>query len=114
LVAFRSSLSTDNKLIVLLAATVLAAPHSGPYDATLLAVAVVLWLAASIDAPRFRDWLIGLGIWMVPLLSPAVYVPAGRLSPLLTVALIGLVFGALRSPARSGGPAIPASSTRGA
>jgi hypothetical protein len=114
LVAFRSSLSTDNKLIVLLAATVLAAPHSGPYDATLLAVAVVLWLAASIDAPRFRDWLIGLGIWMVPLLSPAVYVPAGRLSPLLTVALIGLVFGALRNPARSGGPAIPASSTRGA
>ncbi|MFK5047865.1 hypothetical protein ACI4CD_29585, partial [Klebsiella pneumoniae] len=46
-VAFRSSLGTDSKLIVLLAATVLAAPHSGPYDATLLAVAVVLWLAAS-------------------------------------------------------------------
>ncbi|SFI70686.1 Protein of unknown function [Bradyrhizobium sp. cf659] len=113
-VAFRSSLSTDNKLIVLLAATVLAAPHSGPYDATLLVVAVVLWLAASVDAPRFRDWLIGLGIWMVPLLSPAVYIPAGRLSPLLTVALIGLVLGALRSPARSGGPAIPASSTQGA
>ncbi|WP_271569693.1 glycosyltransferase family 87 protein [Bradyrhizobium sp. CCBAU 11386] len=112
-VAFRSSLSTDNKLIVLLAATVLAAPHSGPYDATLLVVAVALWLAASIDAPRFRDWLIGLGIWMVPLLSPAVYVPAGRLSPLLTIALIGLVFDALRSPARSGGPAIPASSTQG-
>ncbi|MGY3368990.1 hypothetical protein [Bradyrhizobium lupini] len=84
----------------------LAAPHSGPYDATLLTVAVVLWLAASIDAPRFRDWLIGLGIWMVPLLSPAVYIPAGRLSPLLIVALIGVVFGALRSPAGSGEPAM--------
>ncbi|WP_249149498.1 glycosyltransferase family 87 protein [Bradyrhizobium liaoningense] len=107
--AFRSSLSTDNKLIVLLAATVLAAPHSGPYDATLLAVAIVLWLAASIDTPRFRDWLIGLGIWMVPLLSPAVYIPAGRLSPLLIVALIGLVFGTLRSPVKSGESAIPAS-----
>ncbi|MET4325782.1 alpha-1,2-mannosyltransferase [Bradyrhizobium sp. i1.15.2] len=104
--AFRSSLSTNNKLIVLLAATVLAAPHSGPYDATLLTVAVVLRLAASIDAPRFRDWLIGLGIWMVPLLSPAVYIPAGRLSPLLIVALIGVVFGALRSPAGSGKPAM--------
>jgi hypothetical protein len=108
--AFRSSLSADNKLIVLLAATVLAAPHSGPYDATLLVVAVALWLAASIDTPRFRDWLVGLGIWMVPLLSPAVYVPAGRLSPLLTIALIGLVFGVLRSPERSGEPAIPVSS----
>lgn len=103
-VAFRSSLSTDNKLAVLLAATVLAAPHSGPYDATLLVVAIALWLAASINAPRFRDWLIALGIWMVPLLSPAVYVPAGRLSPLLTIALIGLVLGALRSPANSGEP----------
>jgi alpha-1,2-mannosyltransferase len=89
--AFRSSLSGDKKLAVLLAATILAAPHSGPYDSTLLAVAVGLWLAANADAPRFRDWILGLGIWMVPLLSPAVYVPAGRLSPLLTVILIGLI-----------------------
>jgi Glycosyltransferase family 87 len=89
--AFRSSLSSDRKLSVLLAATILAAPHSGPYDATLLVAAVGLWLAANADAPRFRDWILGLGIWMVPLLSPAVYVPAGRLSPLLTVVLIGLI-----------------------
>lgn len=106
-VAFRFSLGTDSKLIVLLAATVLAAPHSGPYDATLLAVAVVLWLAASIDAPRLLDWLIGLGIWMVPLLSPAVYVPAGRLSPLLTIALIALVFGREHSRTRSREAGIP-------
>ncbi|TCU63225.1 uncharacterized protein DUF2029 [Bradyrhizobium sp. R2.2-H] len=106
-VAFRSSLNSDSKLIVLLAATVLAAPHSGPYDATLLAVAIVLWLAASIDAPRLLDWLIGLGIWMVPLLSPAVYVPAGRLSPLLTIALIGLVFRRLHSRAKSRESGIP-------
>jgi Glycosyltransferase family 87 len=89
--AFRSSLSGDKKLAVLLAATILAAPHSGPYDATLLVAAVGLWLAANADAPRFRDWILGLGIWMVPLLSPAVYVPAGRFSPLLTVVLIGLI-----------------------
>jgi hypothetical protein len=89
--AFRSSLSRDKKLAVLLAATILAAPHSGPYDATLLVTAVGLWLAANAEAPRFRDWILGLGIWMVPLLSPAVYVPAGRLSPLLTVVLIGLI-----------------------
>lgn len=98
--AFRSSLDRDKKLAVLLAATILAAPHSGPYDATLLVVAVGLWLAANADAPRLRDWILGLGIWMVPLLSPAVYVPAGRFSPLLTVALIGLILCERRQPTR--------------
>lgn len=89
--AFRSSLSPDKKLAVLLAATVLAAPHSGAYDATLLVIAAALWLVAHIQEPRFLDWLVGLGIWMVPLFSPAVYVAAGRFSPLLTMVLIGLI-----------------------
>jgi hypothetical protein len=89
--AFRSELARDKQLAVLLAATVLAAPHSGPYDAVLLVAAVGLWLAANAQTPRFRDWILGLAIWMVPLLSPPVYVPAGRLAPLLTIALIGLI-----------------------
>jgi alpha-1,2-mannosyltransferase len=96
LVAFRSPLGTDKRLAVLLATTVLAAPHSGPSDAVLLVVAVGLWLAASADAPRFWDWILGLAIWMVPLLSPPVYVPVGRFSPLLTVALIGLILAETR------------------
>jgi Glycosyltransferase family 87 len=97
-VAFRSPLSTDQRLAVLLAATVLAAPHSGPYDAVLLVIAVGLWLAANADAPRFWDWILGLAIWMVPLLSPPVYVPIGRFSPLLTVVLIGLILARIRQP----------------
>lgn len=92
-VAFRSALSTDKRLAVLLAATVLAAPHSGPYDATLLAVATALWLAGEIKAPRPLHWLLGLGIWMVPLLSPPAYIVAGRFAPLLTVAMIALILG---------------------
>ena len=83
---------------VLLAAAVLAAPHSGPYDATLLVVAAALWLAQEIDAPRPSHWILGLGIWMVPLLSPPVYVVAGRFAPLLTVALIALILSELRTP----------------
>jgi hypothetical protein len=39
ILAFRSGLSTLEKIAVLLAATVLAAPHSGAYDATLLTIA---------------------------------------------------------------------------
>jgi alpha-1,2-mannosyltransferase len=95
-VAFRSRLSRDQQLAVLLAATVLAAPHSGPYDATLLIAAAGIWLASNAAQPRFRDWILGLGIWMVPLLSPPVYVPIGRFAPLLTVALIGLILNELR------------------
>ena len=107
--AFRSSLSRDKQLAVLLAATVLAAPHSGPYDATLLVAAVGVWLAVNSDAPRFAHWILGLGIWMVPLLSPPVYVVAGRFSPLLTVALIGLILSEPRQPKplHDGGKGLP-------
>ena len=101
-VAFRSSLGKDKQLAVLLAATVLAAPHSGPYDATLLVAAVALWLAANAgQQPSFRDWILGLGIWMVPLLSPPVYVVTGRFAPLLIVVLIGLILNEIRQPKAS-------------
>lgn len=89
--AFRLELPTDQRLAVLLAATILAAPHSGPYDALLLAVAAVLWLAANADHSRWRNWIVALGVWLVPVMSPGVYVPAGRFAPLVTTALIALI-----------------------
>lgn len=89
--AFRLDLRTDERLAVLLAATILAAPHSGPYDALLLAVAAALWLVNNADHPRWRDWIVALGIWLVPVMSPAVYVPVGRFAPLVTAALIALI-----------------------
>jgi hypothetical protein len=97
-VAFRSSLGRDKQLAVLLAASVLAAPHSGPYDAILLVAAVALWLAGEIEAPNRPDWLLGFGIWLVPLVSPPALVMAARFAPLLTVALIGLILCELRGP----------------
>ena len=99
-VTFRSSLGADRRLAVLLAAAVLAAPHSGPYDATLLVVAVALWLVSEVKAPNRSHWLLGFGIWMVPLISPPTHVVAGRFAPLLTVALIGLILNELREPKR--------------
>ena len=99
--AFRSTLSRDKQLAVLLAATVLAAPHSGAYDATLLAAAVELWLAANIKTWRLLDWFLALGIWMVPILSPPTHVVAGRFSPLLIVALIGFILHELRGTSQS-------------
>ncbi len=94
-VAFRSSLATDKKLAVLLAAAVLAAPHWGPYDAVLLVTGVGLLLASAATAPNhapnWLHWLLGLGIWLVPLISPPAYVVAGRFTPLLSVALIAML-----------------------
>jgi hypothetical protein len=95
--AFRSSLTSDKKLCILLAASVLAAPHSGPYDAVLLVVAAALWLAGEAQAPNRLHWLLGFGIWLVPLVSPPAYVVAGRFAPLLTVVLIWLILSELRS-----------------
>jgi len=94
-VAFRSSLATDKKMAVLLAGAVLAAPHWGPYDAVLLVTGIGLLLASAVNAPNsapnWLHWLLGLGIWLVPLISPPVYVIAGRFAPLLSVALIGVL-----------------------
>ena len=108
-VAFRSSLARDKKLSILLAAAVLAAPHSGPYDAVLLVTAVALWLAGETAAPNRRHWLLGFGIWLVPLISPPLYAVVGRFAPLLTVILIGVILNELRTPARSASSPQPGS-----
>ena len=105
-VAFRSSLARDKKLSILLAAAVLAAPHSGPYDGVLLVIAVALWLAGEAKASDRLHWLLGFGIWLVPLVSPPVVSVAGRFAPLLTVALIGALLHELRSAKRSNGAAL--------
>jgi len=99
-VAFRSALPTDKKLAVLLAGAVLAAPHSGPYDAVLLVTAAGLLLAGEAGAPNRLHWLLGFGIWLVPLISPPAYVVTGRFAPLLTVALIGVLLSDLRAARR--------------
>jgi hypothetical protein len=89
----------DLRLAVLLAATVLAAPHSGPYDALLLVVALGLWFASFTTTPGPLPWLVATAIWLVPLASPAVYIEAGRFAPLVTVLMIGLMVLDMRRPA---------------
>jgi hypothetical protein len=89
--AFRLKRAPDLRLAILLAATILAAPHSGPYDALLSVVAAALWLASRAAPPRPHEWLVAAAIWAVPLLSPAVYVPAGRFAPLALMLMIGLI-----------------------
>ncbi|MBR0797794.1 DUF2029 domain-containing protein [Bradyrhizobium jicamae] len=89
--AFRTRLSIREKTAVFLAATVLAAPHSGPYDAMLLVVAAACWLMAEGRSLPAWCWSFVFLIWLVPAISPPVLFAASRLAPALTVALIVLV-----------------------
>jgi alpha-1,2-mannosyltransferase len=91
ILAFRSQLSTKEKTAVLLAATVLAAPHSGPYDASLLVIAAAYWLMARGPLQPLWCWTLALMIWLVPMISPPLLFAVSRFAPLLTVLLIALV-----------------------
>ncbi len=58
-VVFRSRQGTNRRLAVLLAAVILAAPHSSTYDAILLTIAGALWFAEH-PAPQLRH---GIVVW---------------------------------------------------
>ncbi|WOH66690.1 hypothetical protein [Bradyrhizobium sp. BWA-3-5] len=64
-----ASLIQLEKTAVFLAATVLAAPHSGPYDGTLLAIAVAFWLMARSAPLPLWCWTLASMIWLFPMLS---------------------------------------------
>lgn len=89
--AFRARLSTMEKTAVFLTATVLAAPHSGPYDQVLLVVAAAYWLMTQGPAQPSWGWTLMFMIWLVPIISPPLLFAPSRLAPLLTVTLIALV-----------------------
>jgi alpha-1,2-mannosyltransferase len=51
--AFRLPLPVDHQIAVLLACTILAAPHSSLHDAVMLAVAATLWIGDTAESGRF-------------------------------------------------------------
>jgi alpha-1,2-mannosyltransferase len=91
IIAFRSRLTGIERIAVFLAATVLAAPHSGPYDAMLLVIAAAFWLLARRASPPLWCWTLAFAIWLVPVVSPPLIFAPGRAGPLLTVLLILLL-----------------------
>ena len=90
-IAFRSQLGTREKTAVFLAATVLAAPHSGPYDVTLLVISAGFWLMARTAPLPLWCWTLAFMVWLLPMLSPPVLFPVARIAPLLPVVLIVLL-----------------------
>lgn len=88
--AFRGpNLHSDIRLAVLLVAMILAAPHSGAYDAVLIVVAGLLWISR--QAQESWRWLLFVGFSMIPLISPPLVAVPGRFVPLLLVAFLILL-----------------------
>ncbi len=89
--AFRSRLGTREKTAVFLAAAVLAAPHSGPYDVTLLVISAAFWLMSHPAPLPLWCWTLAFMVWLLPILSPPVLFPVARIAPLVPVLLIVLL-----------------------
>ena len=79
------------KCAFLLAATFLAAPHSGGYDLLLLATAGLLWLA-ELRRVGTSERVMILLLWIAPLVGPPALVPVGRLAPVVALAFLYMVW----------------------
>jgi len=106
-VAWRRPLPADRRIAVVLAATMLAAPHSSVVDFVLLSVAVMLWSADAMQAEiPLAQWTLALALWLAMLFNPPLASPPGRLTPLLIVGFIAM---AMRVGERAGhGTRLPA------
>jgi hypothetical protein len=83
----------NRRMAVLLAGTILAAPHSSLPDALLLALAAVLWITETIDdadASTWR-WPLALSLWLTPFFNPPLISPIGRITPFIIIAFIGVL-----------------------
>lgn len=87
--AFRLRLPGDRRIAALLAATILAAPHSSLADSVLLATAAALWSAEAASRGEtlarwtLAKWTLALALWLAPLFNPPVVSAVGRLTPLV-------------------------------
>jgi hypothetical protein len=96
--AFRIRLAIAARAAVLLAATLLAAPHSGGYDLLLLVAADALFLSCLGPRTTGLDRSLALLIWLAPLLGLPITSPAGRFCPVLSMALLTSILWNARAP----------------
>ena len=100
---YRKSLPDHLRLAVLLAASLLAAPHVSTSDGLLAGLAAILYLDARLDrALRLDDVVLASLLWVSPLMSPPHLFVVGTAIPLL---LCVFIVSAMR---RDGGKGLPA------
>ena len=96
--AFRRPATGALQLAVLLAATMLAAPHASTSDAVLLALATSLFLAAPrVAALRPGQVALAAAVWISPLFNPPSVFRVGSLTPVLIVLLLAALVAEIRA-----------------
>lgn len=93
--AFRRPAPGALQLAVLLAATMLAAPHSSTSDAVLLALAASLFVVAS-GPLRPAQLMLAASVWISPLFNPPSVFRPGCLTPVLILLLLGALIAEIR------------------
>ena len=88
---FRRPYISATRILVVMAATMLTAPHVSTYDLTWLTVsACLLALAAWRDGVRSGEAVLLLLLWLAPLLNPPRAFPIGVLTPLLILGFVAV------------------------
>jgi len=96
----QSAMSEGLRIAVILAATILAAPHVSNYDCVLLAVAAALVLIHALDHGfRLGELIAGISVWAWPLFNPPSVFRAGLATPLLIVLFMAAVIARARADA---------------
>jgi alpha-1,2-mannosyltransferase len=96
--SYRQGLRNNRQLVVLLAATMLAAPHAGIYDAVLLVVGATLFFVYALDESLSWGTLaVPVGAWMIQFGNPPDVFRIGLLSPILTSLLIATAISGIRA-----------------
>ena len=86
---YRRPAPRDLRLVVLLSATVLAAPHILNYDAVLLVVAATLLVIRALDEGfRRGELIVPMLVWMIQLFNPPSFYRFTVITPVLTALLI--------------------------
>jgi predicted membrane metal-binding protein len=100
---FRRPYANATRILIVMAATMLAAPHVSTYDLTWLAVAACLLALRGRHELKSGAALLLLFLWLAPLINPPRAIPLGLLTPML---VLGLVIVALRRERPGGGATI--------
>jgi alpha-1,2-mannosyltransferase len=87
---FRRPYTNRTRILVVMAATMLAAPHVSTYDLTWLAVVACLFALNVRDELKISEAMLLLFLWLAPVLNPPRVVPVGTLTPLLILGIIAL------------------------
>jgi hypothetical protein len=106
---FRRPAAVALQLAALLAATMLAAPHSSTSDAVLLALASSLYVTAPRRGPLPPLQIaLAAAVWISPLFNPPSVFRPGSLTPLLILLLLGSIIAEVRDAEIPGQRAPPA------